>query len=419
MLPPMSAAVLCIGTELTRGEIVNTNASWLAEVLTDAGLEVTAIESIPDTRALIVETLHRLSAQHLVIVCTGGLGPTTDDITSECVAEVLGVPLERDEASLEAIRTRMEKFGRTMATSNAKQADFPKGATILPNRKGTAPGFAVQLGHARGFFMPGVPREMKTMFGELVAPALAPFLRDAMHQVRLRTFGMTESGVNDKLAGIEEAHDVTLAYRAHFPEIEVKVHARAAEAQAATERARRAADEVIARLGPDVVFGEGDVTFAEQLGKLLVGKKLTLAVAESCTGGGVGRLLTERSGASEFFLGGVVSYANSVKESLLGVPAAVLAEHGAVSAPVARAMAEGARKAVGSDLALAITGVAGPTGGTPDKPVGMVCFAVASAEGTSDRQMVFPGSRTQVRDLGAFAGLALVRKVVLHGHDGP
>lgn len=413
----MSAAVLCIGTELTRGEIVNTNASWLAETLTDAGLEVTAIESIPDERKLIVETLHRLSAQHLVIVCTGGLGPTTDDITSECVAEVLGVPLERDAASLEAIRTRMEKFGRVMADSNKKQADFPAGAQILPNRKGTAPGFAVQLGHARAFFMPGVPREMKTMFAELVAPALGPFLRGAMHQVRLKTFGMTESGVNDRLAGIEQEHGVTLAYRAHFPEIEVKVLARAEVLDAARARARAAADAVIARLGPDVVYGEGDVTFAEELGKLLVSKKLTLAVAESCTGGTVGRLLTERSGASEFFVGGVISYANSAKQSLLGVPATLLSEHGAVSAEVARAMAQGALAALGSDLALALTGVAGPTGGTPEKPVGLVFFAVATKDGVSDRQMAFPGSRTQVRDLGAFAGLALVRKVVLHGHD--
>lgn len=410
----MSAAVFCIGTELTRGEIVNTNASWLAEELTDRGIEVGTIEAIADDRPLIVETLHRLSAKHLVIVCTGGLGPTTDDITSECVAELLGVPLVRDEASLAAIRARMEKFGREMAESNKKQADFPAGARVLDNRKGTAPGFQVALGHAQAFFMPGVPREMKSMFGEQVAPALEPFVKGQMFQVRLKTFGMTESAVNDRLAGIEAEHAVTLAYRAHFPEIEVKVLARGGDCP---ERARAAADAVIARLGLDVVYGEGDVTFAQQLGKLLVERKCTLAVAESCTGGTVGRLLTERGGASDFFVGGVISYANRVKEGLLGVPAPLLAEHGAVSAPVARAMAQGALAALDSDLALALTGVAGPGGGTADKPVGLVHFAVASAAGISDRQMVFPGSRTQVRDLAAFAGLSLVRKVLLHGHD--
>ena len=410
----MSAAVLCIGTELTRGEIVNTNASWLAEELTDRGIEVGAIETIADDRPLIVETLHRLSAKHLVIVCTGGLGPTTDDITSECVAEALGVPLVRDEASLAAIRTRMEKFGRVMAESNKKQADFPTGARVLENRKGTAPGFQVALGHAQAFFMPGVPREMKSMFGEQVAPALEPFVKGQMFQVRLKTFGMTESAVNDRLAGIEAEHAVTLAYRAHFPEIEVKVLARGSDCPA---RARAAADAVIARLGLDVVYGEGDVTFAQQLGKLLVERKLTLGVAESCTGGTVGRLLTERGGASDFFVGGVICYANRVKEGLLGVPAPLLAKHGAVSAPVARSMAQGALAELGSDLGLALTGVAGPSGGTADKPVGLVHFAVASLAGISDRQMVFPGSRTQVRDLAAFAGLSLVRKVLLHGHD--
>jgi nicotinamide-nucleotide amidase len=414
----MSAAVLSIGTELTRGEIVNTNASWLAEALTERGLDVRSLESIPDDRELIASTLHRLAAQHVVIVCTGGLGPTTDDITSECVAEVLGVPLVRDEASLAAIRERMARFGRKMAASNEKQADFPEGATILPNRKGTAPGFHVGLGHARAFFMPGVPREMKTMFGEGVVPELAPFVRGAMHQVRLKTFGMTESGVNDQLAGIEADFGVTIGYRAHFPEIEVKLLGRGEQLAEAERRARRAADAVIARLGHDVVYAEGDVTFAEALGALLRDRGWTLSVAESCTGGSVARLLTERSGSSEFFVGGAVTYANSAKRDVLGVSEALLEEHGAVSGAVARAMAEGALAKFGSDMGLALTGIAGPTGGTVEKPVGLVHYAVATREGTSDRQMVFPGSRTQVRELASFAGLALVRKVVLHGHGG-
>ena len=169
-----------------------------------------------------------------------------------------------------------------------------------------------------GFFLPGVPREMKTLFGELVLPELEGFVRESIHQVRLRTFGMTESGVNDRLAGIEAAHGVTLAYRAHFPEIEVKVLARAEAADHAASKARAAADEVISRLGPDVVYGEGDVGFAEMLGRLLVERKLTLAVAESCTGGTVARLLTERAGSSDFFLGGAVTYANSAKQEISG-----------------------------------------------------------------------------------------------------
>lgn len=408
----MSVAILCIGTELTRGEIVNTNASWLAESLVALGLEVTAIETIADDREIIARTLGRLGAAHDAIVCTGGLGPTTDDITSECVAAVLGVPLERDETSLAEIRERMSRFGRTMAASNEKQADFPRGARVLPNRKGTAPGFSARIARALSFFMPGVPREMKTMFQEHVAPALSPLVRDALAQVRIKTFGLPESSVNDRLAGIEQQYDVTLGYRAHFPEIEVKVLARRDAPPDARDAARRAADDVIARLGPDVVYAEGDVTFAEALGALLVERDLTLGVAESCTGGLVGSILTERGGASAFFLGGVVSYANSVKTAALGVAPELLARHGAVSAEVARAMADGARRALGVDIALSITGIAGPSGGSADKPVGLVHFAVATERALDDRQMVFPGSREQVRRLAAFAGLSLVRATV-------
>lgn len=413
----MTAAVLCIGTELTRGEIVNTNANWLAEALTSLGMEVTAIEAIADDRAQIVATLKRLAAEHRLIVCTGGLGPTTDDITSECVAHALGVPLERDAASLDAITARMQRFGRTMAASNAKQADFPRGATVIANRKGTAPGFAVTLDRARAFFLPGVPREMKTMFGEVVAKEVEPLVGDALFQVRLKTFGMTESGVNDRLDGIEAAHDVVLAYRAHFPEIEVKVLARAAARADAETRARAAADEVRARLGPDTLYAEGDVTFPEALGALLLEKGALLGVAESCTGGLVAQLLTERGGSSAFFAGGVVAYSNALKHALLDVPETLLAEHGAVSAPVARAMAEGALARLKVDVALSLTGIAGPAGGSDEKPVGLVHYAVATKDGVSDRQMVFPGSRAQVRHLSAFAGLALVRGVLRHGHE--
>ncbi len=413
----MSAAILAIGTEITRGEIVNTNASWLADTLVGLGLEVTAMEAIPDDKAQIVATLRRLSTEHQLILCTGGLGPTTDDMTSECVATLLGVPLVRDAASLEAIRERMARFGRTMATSNEKQADFPQGAQVLENRKGTAPGFGVSIGKARAFFMPGVPREMKTMFTESVSPELSPLVTDAIVQIRVKTFGMPESSVNDRLSGVESEHDVALAYRAHFPEIEVKVVARGADRTATEKRARAAADAVIERLGPDVVYGEGAITFPEAIGELLQAAGLRLGTAESCTGGLVAEVITERGGASAFFDGAIVSYANHVKTSRLGVSKELLAAHGAVSAETARAMAQGALDALGVDVAVATTGIAGPTGGSSEKPVGLVHFAVADHKGVSDRQMRFPGSREQVRKLSAFAVLALLRNVLRNGHD--
>jgi nicotinamide-nucleotide amidase len=410
----MTAAILCIGTELTRGELVDTNSAWLADALTGLGLEVTALDCTDDEPARIQAALRRLGTAHDVLVCTGGLGPTTDDLTTEAVAAVLGVPLERDAASLDAIRARMERFGRAMAPSNAKQADFPKGARILPNREGTAPGFSVQLERALAFFMPGVPREMKAMFEEHVAPALRPAANAELHQIRLKTFGLPESAVNDKLTGIEAEHAVVIGYRAHFPEIEVKLVARDRDLEQAKRRARAAAEEVKSRLG-DVVYGEGDVSFPEVVGALLIERGLTLGVAESCTGGLLSELITQRSGASAYFAGGVVSYANSVKKRSLGVSGELLVKHGAVSAEVARAMAEGARSALSVDVAAAITGVAGPTGGTPEKPVGLVHIAVSTGEGTVDRKLMFPSSRQMIQMVSAFRALELVREVLLVG----
>jgi len=407
----MSAAILCIGTELTRGELHNSNATWLAECLTTIGFDVLAIECVPDDRELIERSLRRLSAAHDVLVCTGGLGPTSDDITTECVAQVAGVRLERDEASLEAIRVRLSRFGREMAASNAKQADFPEGSRILPNPNGTAPGFELKLERALAFFMPGVPFEMKAMFETQVTKAISPLVGERHFQILLRTFGLPESEVNDRLAGIETEFEVTIGYRATLPEIEVKVLARGSLADA-EQRAQRAARAVRTRLGEEVLFGEGKARFPEALSQLLQRTGLTIALGESCTGGLVAELLTAHAGASAVFRGGAVTYANDAKIALLGVPEALLLAHGAVSAEVARAMAEGARTAFGADLGLALTGIAGPDGGTPEKPVGLVHYAVAHARGTTDRRALFVGNREQVRLRAAFAGLALVRTIV-------
>lgn len=409
----MRAAVLCIGTELTRGEVVNTNASWVSEQLSERGIEVTAVDCVDDQADRIAAALARLGGEHELLVCTGGLGPTTDDITSECVARVLGVPLERDVASLEAIRERMSRFGRNMAPSNEKQADFPRGATILANRNGTAPGFSVAIGRARAFFLPGVPREMTAMFEEWIAPDLARDQRDLTHQILIRTFGQAESTVNDLLAGIEHKYGVILGYRAHFPEIQVKVIARGSDRGAAERVADAAAVEVEARLGPDLVYGRGPRPLAEAIGDLLRARNMVLGVAESCTGGLVGAMLTEASGSSAYFAGGVIAYSNDVKQRVLGVPERLLEEHGAVSAEVARSMAEGALVAAGADIALSITGIAGPTGGTETKPVGLVHYAVATRDRTLDAHFVHPNARDYVRRRAAWAALALTRKVLL------
>ncbi len=409
----MIAAVLCIGTELTRGEIVNTNSTWLSEALTGLGAEVVKTAVVADDPERISKTLGALADDADVIICTGGLGPTTDDLTSQTVADLLGVPLERDEKSLDAIRERMTRFGRKMAESNAKQADFPKGARILPNDDGTAPGFSVTLGAGTdAFFLPGVPREMKAMFETQIAPGLALRAPGNIAQIRLKTFGYPESRVNDELAGLEEAHDVIIAYRAHFPEIEVKVLARAVDPEAAAARARAGASAVRERLG-GIVYAEGDVTFAEALGEILVERGLMMGTAESCTGGLVAELLTERGGSSAFYAGSIISYTNAIKHSALEVPMEMLEQHGAVSQPVAEAMARGCAKALGVDVACALTGIAGPGGGTEEKPVGLVHYAVATPAGVTAKHRVFLGSRDQIRRRSAFAALDLVRQTLL------
>jgi len=407
----MSCSVLCIGTELTRGELINSNAAWISAALTDLGFEVTEHAVVDDDRQRIVTALGRLSQNSQIVVCTGGLGPTTDDITSEAAASALGVELYCDDESLEHLRRRFEKLGREISESNKKQAYFPLGSTILPNAVGTAPGFEMTLGQARFFFMPGVPSEMKRMFDEQVAPRIRSLAANDSYQVRLRTFGLPESTVGDKLKGVESKYPgVTIGYRAHFPEIEVKVLARVpGEAALAQDVAIRAAYEVRSRLR-DVVFGEGEDTFAGVVGRALRSRGWKLAIAESCTGGLLGHMMTREPGASDYFLFDAVTYANSAKQAVLGVDEDVLRGHGAVSAECAVRMAEGARRVSGADIALAITGIAGPTGGTEAKPVGLVYFAISTSQGSMVRERTFPGDRLRVQTLAAYVGLGWVRE---------
>ncbi|MBK6694926.1 MAG: competence/damage-inducible protein A [Myxococcales bacterium] len=407
----MTAAVLSIGTELVRGELLNSNAAWLSAALTDLGFEVVENISVADDKPRILGVLDRLARGCRVLVCTGGLGPTTDDLTTDAVATMLGAALVRDEPSLEAIRRRFERLGRTMSDSNMKQADFPAGAEILPNPIGTAPGFSVRIGEALAFFMPGVPAEMRRMFDEQVVPRIRALAPQESYQVRLRTFGLPESVVGERLRGVEELFPgVTIGYRAHFPEIEVKVLARTSPASEARDLAERATQEVRMRIA-DVIYGEGDDTFAGVLGRELRSRSYKLAIAESCTGGLIGHLLTKEPGASEVLVVDAVTYANTAKTRMLGVGEEVIRGHGAVSSEVAAAMAEGVKHVSGADVALAVTGIAGPSGGSDEKPVGTVFLAVAWPGGLVVKERRFPGDRTQVQKLAAYAGLHLVREL--------
>jgi nicotinamide-nucleotide amidase len=408
----MTCVVLSIGTELTRGELVNANAAWLGAELTALGFEVTEHAVIDDDRDRVVETLRRLADRADLVVATGGLGPTTDDLTTAAVAAALGVPVVRDEVSLEHIRRRVEKAGRPLTATNAKQADFPEGAVILPNPVGTACGFGVRVGECPFYFMPGVPSEMRRMFEEQVVKRIRALAPNNLYQSRLRTFGLPESVVGEKLVGVEEAYPgTTIGYRAHFPEIEVKVLARAASYAAARDLCDRATVEVRARLGAHV-YGEADDTFAGVVGRALRSRGWTLAIAESCTGGLVGHMLTREPGASDFLLLDAVTYANSAKSLILGVDEEIIRWHGAVSSEVASAMAQGAKRVSGADLALSLTGVAGPSGGTETKPVGTVHIALARPNGTTSVQhRLFAGDRARIQTLASYAGLEMLRDV--------
>jgi nicotinamide-nucleotide amidase len=409
MTPLAKARVFSIGTELTRGEINNTNATWIAERLTAAGLDVASIDTVADDAGEIIATLERLSQGTALIVTTGGLGPTTDDITSASVARWLGVAQMRDPAVIEGLEQRLARLGRTLTASNAQQADFPAGATILENPHGTAPGFSVERHGCTLFFMPGVPREMRPMFERYVEPEARARASGAQHQVRLRCFGVPESVLNDKLAGLEASHGVSVGYRAHFPEVQIKLLASAQDASAAEALATAAAHEARARLG-SAVYAEGERDMPWVVGELARERHVTLSLAESCTGGLVSALLTHNP-ASDFLLGGVVSYANQVKIGQLGVNAETLARHGAVSPETAREMAEGARARFGSDLALSLTGIAGPTGATEGKPVGLVYYALASPGGTRVEHVnIAQRPRESVQLYAAWCGLDLIRQ---------
>lgn len=405
----MGVALLSIGTELTRGEITNSNASWLSAALTGAGFLVDSHLVVPDQLEVVEGALRLLSARPSLVVVTGGLGPTSDDLTAAAAARAAGVELVRDESALLAIRRRVESRGRVVTPAHEKQADVPKGAEILPNAAGTAPGFALPLGACTAFFLPGVPREMKRMFDEQVLPRIRPDAPNTTAQVRLRTYGLGESIIAARLEGLEgSVPGLVLGYRAHAPEVDVKVVVTADTPSAARDAAERVAEEVRARLG-HAVYGEGDDAFADIVGRSVRARGARLALAESCTGGLISAMLTSYP-ASDYLVAGAVTYANSAKTRLLGVAEDTMRGHGAVSGEVAAEMAEGVRRALDCDVGLAVTGIAGPSGGTSAKPVGTCYWALAQPGGTIVRHRVFPGDRDEVQLQAAYAALDLLRR---------
>lgn len=404
--------VLTIGDELCRGEIVDTSSSWLAERLTDLGSYVRYRSSVTDDASDLLDAIKRAANRVDLVVCTGGLGPTDDDRTVESVAQAAGVTVVSEPAHEARLRERFLARGVRLTDSLLRQTRVPSGATVLPNEHGLAPGFVVVVDGAEVACMPGVPREMKPMFDAHLAPRVLARCGSATVARRRvwRVAGMGESHVDTALAGLLDGIDgATLHFRLAFPETLVTVVARAADEAAALATLATLDASIRQRLG-EHCYGTGETTLAATVGELLGARGQTLATAESCTGGMVGELLTATPGSSVYYLGGVVSYANSAKVGLLGVREATLAAHGAVSEATVIEMAEGARQCLGATWGLSVSGVAGPGGGSAEKPVGTVHLALAGPGGTYPKKIYWPGARDQIRQIAAISVLHLLYK---------
>jgi nicotinamide-nucleotide amidase len=401
--------ILATGDELLTGQVVDTNSPWLMDRLWDLGVMVRRKILVGDDRDDLDAALRDMTARADVVVMCGGLGPTEDDLTAERVAAAAGVPLVVDEGTLRWIEERFRKFGRTMTPNNAKQARVPRGAEVIPNRHGTAPGFAAMVGRALVVCLPGPPPEFRGLCEEWLLPRIAARTGTAGVAARLvKLFAVPESHADHAMRPVMDDPanaGVRFGFRAHWPEIHVKWSVAGPDAAAHADRILGAARGIFG----DAIFAEGKDELASLVVARLGARGERVAIAESCTGGLAAELLTRVSGSSAVFDLGVVAYANAMKERILGVPADVLAAHGAVSDPVARALAEGARRTGAATWGIGITGIAGPTGGSPEKPVGTVHLALAGPQGTTAVERLYRGDRDRIRRIAAYEALNLLR----------
>ncbi|MBI5863607.1 MAG: competence/damage-inducible protein A [Planctomycetes bacterium] len=406
------AWIISIGTELTLGQSVDTNSAWLSQQLAALGIRVERHVTIADEHAPLVDVLRQSAGSSDLVVVTGGLGPTDDDLTRAALAEAANTRLERDQAALERIRAFFAKRNRPMPERNCVQADVPIGGRSLPNDRGTAPGVFIAMCGTAIYALPGVPFEMKAMFEAQVAPEIRTAAKGRVVRSRVvRTFGRPESEIGEQLSDLmARGRNPEVGTTADMGDIGVRINAIADSAEACDALLEREEREVRRRLGP-AVYGRDADTLAVAVGRMLAERGQTVSVAESCTGGMLGAILTDVPGSSRYFLGGVIAYANEVKIKRLDVPAELLRRHGAVSEETAAAMAAGARAAFESTYALATTGVAGPDGGSPEKPVGMVCFGIAGPASVRARTIRYGETlpRGVIRHWAARTALNLLR----------
>jgi nicotinamide-nucleotide amidase len=408
------AYVLSTGDELVRGRTLDTNAAEIARALGAEGLTVVGASLVGDDEPALAAAMLRAAECAEIVVVSGGLGPTLDDCTRGAAARAAGVALERRPEIEENLRERFAARRMRMPESNLLQADAPAGAEILVNRHGTAPGFRVRVRGSELFALPGPPHEMRAVLAEEALPRIRALVGGAERVVVVRTletFGEREAAVGEAIAELmERGREPRVGTTAVRGTIRVVIHAEGGPAEAA-EMVDRAEAEVRRRLGP-IVFGVDGETLAGVAGRLLLRERATIATAESCTGGLVAGALTEVPGISAVFPGGVVTYADEEKSKLLGVPAELLMRVGAVSEEVACAMASGVRARFATDLGVALSGVAGPDGGTPEKPVGLVHLALDARGVVTHRRLLLPGDRALVREIAVKSALDLVRRAL-------
>jgi nicotinamide-nucleotide amidase len=408
---PLSAAIVAIGSEMLGPLRQDTNSLWLSARLEEVGIPVVRKSIVGDDPALVAAELEFAARTARYVFTTGGLGPTADDVTVAAVAAWLGARLERNAAFVERMRERFARRGFVMPACNEKQADFIVGARVLENPRGTAPGFWAERGGVEVVVLPGVPSEMKEIMEGTVLPELKARAAGVVGRRRvLRIAGMGESAVEELVAPVYakwKDDPVTILASPGEVQLHLAVRGRPDEAE---ERLAALEADFRAALGSRI-FGEDGEDLARVVGRLLRESGRTVAFAESCTGGMVASLVTDVAGSSAYFLGGVVTYANDAKEDLLGVNSETLRRFGAVSEETARAMARGVRDRFGADVGLSVTGIAGPDGGTPEKPVGTVHFGLSARSGTElGKKRLFVGDRAVVRRAASIQALELLRR---------
>ena len=390
------AAILSTGDELTTGKVIDTNSAFIADRLFSMGIKVAAVLKVGDDREALLWAMREAADLGEIIIGTGGLGSTEDDLTSEVVAEFLGCPLVQNEEIAAALRKRFEARRIPWTANNLKQALFPQGAEILPNPVGTAPGFRVSFGENKTLsWLSGVPQEMTAMFDQTVMPWIVAMRggQDQIFSQAFKVYGLTESKLDDLVKPIGLEPGIKLSFRAHYPDLTLRV-----TVAGASEEQRRFIETCkrIRLILGSHIYAEGDTTLEQRVGQLLSERHRTLALAESCTGGLISHRITGIAGSSAYYLGGVTSYANDVKVKLLGVTPATLEKYGAVSQETALEMSHGIRERIGADFGLSVTGIAGPSGGTPEKPVGTVWISIAQAKNHEAKLFRFHGDRERI-----------------------